>query len=66
MKKVKIGVLGGFRGNSMIQYCKSAQNAEIVAICDKNPDVLERQKKNLAGMDITFYADFDEFIKHDM
>ena len=66
MKKVKIGVLGGFRGNSMIQYCKSAQNAEIVAICDKNPDVLERQKKNLAGMDIAFYADFDEFIKHDM
>ena len=66
MKKVRIGVLGGFRGNSMIEYCKSANNAEIVAICDKNPDVIERQKKNLAGRNITFYSDFDEFLKHDM
>jgi len=37
MKKVRIGVLGGYRGTSMINYCKRAANAEVVAICDKIP-----------------------------
>ena len=30
MKKVRIGVLGAYRGTSMINYCKRADNAEIV------------------------------------
>ena len=66
MKKVKIGVLGGYRGSSMINFCKRADNAEVVAICDKNPDVIEFQKENTKGLDIAFYYDFDEFLKHDM
>ena len=65
-RKIKIGVLGGYRGSSMIQYCKQAENAEIVAICDYAPDVLDAQKKNAEGLDITFYSDFEDFIKHDM
>ncbi len=66
MKKVKIGVLGGYRGSSMINFCKRADNAEVVAICDKNPDVIEFQKENTKGLDISFYYDYDEFLKHDM
>ena len=66
MKKVRIGVLGGYRGSSMINYCKRADNAEIVAICDKLPEVLEAQRKNAEGLDITFYDNFDDFIQHDM
>ena len=66
MKKVRIGVLGAYRGNSMIKYCKQAENAEVVAICDKNPDVLEAQRKNAEGLDIAFYDNFEDFIKHDM
>ena len=31
MKKVKIGVFGAYRGTSMINYCKRADNAEVVA-----------------------------------
>ena len=46
MKKVKIGVLGAYRGTSMINYCKRADNAEVVAICDKIPEALEAQRKN--------------------
>lgn len=65
-KKVKIGVLGGYRGTSMIKYCKEAENAEIVAICDNSPEVLESQKRDAAGLNITFYDNFDEFILHDM
>lgn len=66
MKKVKIGVFGAYRGTSMINYCKRADNAEVVAICDKSPDALEMQKKNAEGFNITFYDNFEDFIKHDM
>ncbi len=66
MRKIKIGVLGGYRGSSMINYCKRADNAEVVAICDKLPEVLEQQKKAAAGLDITYYDNFEDFLKHDM
>lgn len=66
MKKVKIGVLGAYRGSSMINYCKRADNAEVVAICDKWPQALEEQKANAEGLNIAFYDNFDDFIKHDM
>lgn len=66
MKKVRIGVLGGYRGTSMINYCKRSDNAEVVAICDKVPEVLEAQKKFAEGLDIAFYDNFEDFINHDM
>jgi predicted dehydrogenase len=69
MRKIKIGVLGGGRGSSMINYCKKADNAELVAICDKLPEVIEHQKsiaKEQGYENITYYYDFDEFLKHDM
>lgn len=66
MSKIKVGVLGGFRGSSMINYCKIAGNAEVVAICDNNPEVLEAQKKRTEGYDVTFYDNFDAFLEHDM
>jgi len=66
MKKVRIGVLGGYRGTSMINYCKAAANAEVVAICDKYDDVLEKQKAMPGTENVTFYKDFEDFIRHDM
>ena len=66
MKKVKIGVLGAYRGTSMINYCKRADNTEVVAICDKSQKAIETQCKNAEGLDITFYDNFEDFIKHDM
>lgn len=66
MKKVRVGVLGGYRGSSMINYCKRSNNAEVVAICDKLPDVLESQRKNAEGLNIAFYDNFEDFIQHDM
>lgn len=66
MKKVRIGVLGGYRGTSMINYCQRATHAEVVAICDKSPEVLEEQKKNTQGQQIAFYDNFEDFIQHDM
>lgn len=66
MKKIKVGVLGGYRGSSMINYCRQADNACVVAICDKSKEVLEKQKENLSGENVVFYDNFDDFIKHDM
>lgn len=66
MKKVRIGVLGGYRGKSMINYAKNADNAELVAICDKSKDVLENQKYVCGEDGITYYDNFEDFIKHDM
>ena len=66
MKKVRIGVLGAYRGSSMINYCKRSSNAEVVAICDKLPEALEAQRKNAEGLNIAFYDNFDDFICHEM
>ena len=69
MDKVRIGVLGAYRGSSMINYCKRASNAELVAVCDKTPEALEAQRKRAAeeGYEgVTYYDNFEDFIKHDM
>lgn len=66
MKKIKIGVLGAYRGTSMINYCKVSENAKVVAICDKWKDAIETQKRLLADDNITYYDNFEDFINHDM
>jgi len=66
MKKIRIGVLGVYRGTSMIRYCKTSDKAEVVAMCDKWEEGLLRQKEQNEGLDIAYYTSFDEFIKHDM
>lgn len=66
MKKVKIGVLGVFRGKSMIRYCAQADNAEVVAICDKNETWLKNTQQELGIDSVTYYTSFDEFLNHDM
>ncbi len=66
MVRIKIGVLGAFRGETMINYCKMADNAELVAICDNNESVLNSQRENCKEYNIAYYNDFDDFIKHDM
>ena len=66
LKKVRIGVLGVGRGRTMIRYCEKAQNAQVVAICDKWKEGLEAYRKKLDDPSVTFYDNFDEFIRHDM
>lgn len=66
MKKVRVGVLGAHRGRTMIGYCKQAENAEVVAVCDKAPYELEKVRREAAGLPIAYYDNFDDFIRHDM
>lgn len=66
VKKVRIGVFGVRRGKTMMAYCKEAENVELVAICDKLVRRLDKVKKEFEEEPITYYTEFDEFIKHDM
>lgn len=66
MDKVKIGVFGAGRGETMISYCTHAQNAVLVAVCDQNEALLENIRGREGCGDVAFYRDFEEFLKHDM
>ena len=66
MQKLRIGVVGVGRGKSMMHYCENADNAELVAVCDKWETGLERLKIEYRGRPITYYTDYDEFLGHDM
>lgn len=66
MKKVKVGVIGIGRGMSMINYCEIAENALLVAICDKYAAGLEKAKSKINDENVTYYTDYDEFLNHDM
>ena len=66
MDKVRIGVLGAYRGGTMIEYCEKASNAQLVAVCDKYPGALQKIKEEINDDSVTYYSDFEDFIKHDM
>lgn len=79
MKKVKLGVFGTQRGDDIINCCRcmdnvkvvalccaTADNAEVVAICDKWEEGLRSQKEHHKDLSITYYNNFEDFIKHDM
>ncbi|HOD93549.1 MAG TPA: Gfo/Idh/MocA family oxidoreductase [Clostridia bacterium] len=65
MRKVRIGVFGVNRGSTMMNYCQTQNDAQLVAICDKWEEGLNKKKQEL-GDAIKYYTSFDEFIKHDM
>lgn len=66
MKKLRIGVVGVGRGASMMKYCKLADNAELVAVCDNWVDGLRAKEKEMSDSGVTFYESYDEFLNHDM
>lgn len=63
-RKVKIGVLGARRGETMMSYCKNADNATLVAICDNYEPALNEVREKF-GDEVTYYTDFDEFLTHE-
>ena len=66
MEKCKVGVLGVGRGSMIWTYCQKADNAELVAICDKWEEGLRLVQQDHETSNVAFYTDYDEFLKHDM
>lgn len=59
--KIKIGVMGAFRGLATIKFLLKYEDAELVAVCDKFLPALEkvRAAAEAAGMNVALYEDFD-------
>lgn len=64
MKKLKIGIFGGWRGSHVARNFVLL-GCDIVALCDRRPEILEAGKKKF-GESLAVYDDFDKFIEHDM
>jgi predicted dehydrogenase len=66
--KVKVGVFGGRRGQTMISVMAKHPDAELTAICDFAPETL-RRCRDLAdreGSAVACYDDVEQFFQHDM
>ncbi|GEM_PF-106906 len=64
---VRVGVVGAGRGRTMMNYCKSVDDAKLVAICDNSPVAIENAQRDYgADGDIAFYTDYDKFLQHDL
>ncbi|MBO5222389.1 MAG: Gfo/Idh/MocA family oxidoreductase [Clostridia bacterium] len=64
MKQVKIGIFGANRGGDYITALL-ANNADIVAICDKDEFWLNKRREQL-GDSVAYYTSFDKFLEHPM
>jgi len=64
MSHIRIGIFGLKRGSSFIHHFL-ANNADVVAVCDKNPQKLNMISEKL-GSSVGAYLDFDDFIEHPM
>lgn len=69
VEKIRLGVVGLGRGLSSVLDVLCDEDVELVAICDKNPDMVEKAKKQLAEeygiQEIASYLDFEEFLTAD-
>ncbi len=67
-RKLRIGVFGGARGQTMIDVLLHHPDAELVAVCDKYTPLLDSTKKKAegVGMDIAVFEHFEDFIAYDM
>lgn len=65
-RKIRVGLFGVGRGSVLWRYCSIAENARLVAVCDKWQAGIEKAKTQINDDSVTYYDDFDEFIKHDM
>lgn len=65
-KKIRVGLMGVGRGRVLWKYCQECDNAEFVAVCDCWEEGLEKMKERVQDDSVTYYNNFEDFIKHDM
>lgn len=68
MAKLKVGVFGAGRGQTMISILANHPDAELVAVCDKYRPALDSLgwAAEQQGTPIALYENFEDFFKHDM
>src|SRR4051794_13123411 len=51
---VRVGVIGyGYWGPNIVRNFYGLENAEVVAVCDKNPAALRRVSRTYPGVDVS-------------
>ena len=63
-KKYRFGVFGAGRGRTMMNYARESGSCELVAICDKNVELLENREKDFPG--VKCLTDFEDLLKEDL
>ena len=63
MEKIRVGIFGFSRGGAYAKHFLD-NNAEIVAVCEKDEKRLKRAE-DLLGESASYYKDFDSFIEHE-
>lgn len=63
---IKLGVFGGRRGQFAIEWCQKTKLAEIVAVCERDENVIKEIQKKYPDANIIFDNDFDKFLSRDV
>ena len=70
MKKLKFGTVGLRRGKHVTRHLLNSEIADVVAICDMNPQILETAVKEFREIatlpNLKGYTSYDEFLKSDV
>ena len=66
MSKIRVGVMGAGRGMTMIHQLMNSKDAELVAICDFYPPILEEARKEVEKHNLTVktFEHFDDFVEY--
>ena len=65
MKTIRIGVLGGRRGRSMIRFCRESEYTQLAAVCDKDERILRSLQEGM-GEEVPCLSSFEAFLEQDM
>ena len=65
MKTIRIGVLGGRRGRSMIRFCRESEYTQLAAVCDKDERILRSLQEGV-GEEVPCLSSFEAFLEQDM
>lgn len=61
MEKLKIGVFGAWRGQSLMKSASAIEECEVVAILDKDPQKIE-EARQFCKPDVKICTDFDDLL----
>ena len=63
-KVYRFGVFGAGRGWEMMKYSSQSSSCQLVAICDKNAELLKEREQDFPG--VRLFTDFDAFLQEEM
>ena len=62
-KSIRVGVIGLGRGGGFVRIAGPQTGMKLVALCDTQKERLRKLRRELK---VAVYADYDQFLEHDM